>query len=57
MCWLVSVKMNMTYFLIDEKSKERQSKYNESVELSNKNQLDSGVYFEEQKKKGNDFEM
>ena len=43
--------------LIDEKSKERQSKYNESVELSNKNQLDSGVYFEEQKKKGNDFEM
>lgn len=43
--------------LIDEKSKERQSKYNESVELSNKNQLDNVLYFEEQKKKGNDFEM
>lgn len=43
--------------LIDEKSKERQSKYNESVELSNKNQLDNVLYFEEQKKNGNDFEM
>ena len=43
--------------LIDEKSKERQSKYNETVELSNKNQLDNSLYFEEEKKKGNDFEM
>ncbi|EHU1908951.1 plasmid recombination protein [Acinetobacter baumannii] len=43
--------------LIDEKSKERQRQYNESVELSNKNQLDNSLYFEEKKKKGNDFEM
>ncbi|MCK0871139.1 MobV family relaxase [Acinetobacter pittii] len=43
--------------LVDEKSKERQRQYNESVELSNKNQLDNGIIFEEQKKKGNDFEM
>ncbi|TPV01351.1 hypothetical protein FJV22_19060, partial [Acinetobacter baumannii] len=43
--------------LIDEKSKERQRQYNESLELSNKNQLDNSLYFEEKKKKGNDFEM
>lgn len=43
--------------LIDEKSKERQRKYNESLKLYNKNQLDNGFDFEEQKKKGNDFEM
>ncbi len=43
--------------LIDEKSKERQRQYNESVELSNKKQLDNGVYFEQEKKRGNDFEM
>ncbi len=43
--------------LIDEKSKERQRQYNESLELSNKNQLDNSLYFEEEKKKGNDFEM
>lgn len=43
--------------LIDEKSKERQRQYNESVELSNKNQLDNSLYFEQKKKKGNDFEM
>lgn len=43
--------------LIDEKSKERQRQYNEQVELSKKNQKDKGVYFEQEKKKGNDFEM
>ena len=43
--------------LVDEKSKERQRQYNESLELSNKNQLDNSLYFEEEKKKGNDFEM
>jgi len=43
--------------LVDEKSKERQRQYNESLELSNKNQLDNSFYFEEEKKKGNDFEM
>ncbi|MDN8241533.1 hypothetical protein QZK39_18415, partial [Acinetobacter baumannii] len=43
--------------LIDEKSKERQRQYNESLELSNKNQLDNSLYFEKKKKKGNDFEM
>ena len=43
--------------LVDEKSKERQRQYNESLELSNKNQLDNSLYLEEEKKKGNDFEM
>jgi hypothetical protein len=43
--------------LVDEKSKERQRKYDEQVELSKKNQIDKGVYFEQEKKKGNDFEM
>ncbi|MBF9263164.1 hypothetical protein I0P11_19095, partial [Acinetobacter baumannii] len=36
-------------FLIDEKSKERQRQNNESLELSNKNQLDNSLYFEEEK--------
>jgi len=43
--------------LSDEQTKERQRKYDEQVELSNKNQIDKGVHFEQEKKKGNDFEM
>lgn len=43
--------------LSDEQAKERQRKYEEQVELSKKNQIDKGVYFEQEKKKGNDFEM
>ncbi|MDU5774028.1 MAG: MobV family relaxase [Acinetobacter sp.] len=43
--------------LSDEQAKERQRKYDEQVELSKKNQIDKGVYFEQEKKKGNDFEM
>lgn len=42
--------------LSDEKSKEKQRKYNEYVELSNKNKIDNGLYFKETKSKGNDFE-
>ncbi|EHU1749936.1 plasmid recombination protein [Acinetobacter baumannii] len=43
--------------LSDEQTKERQRKYDEKVEQSNKNQIDKGVHFEQEKKKGNDFEM
>lgn len=43
--------------LSDEQAKERQRKYDDQVELSKKNQIDKGVYFEQEKKKGNDFEM
>ncbi len=43
--------------LSDEQTKERQRKYDEQMEQSNKNQIDKGVHFEQEKKKGNDFEM
>ena len=40
-----------------EHDNERRRKYDEYVELSNKNQLDKGSYFEQEKKNRNDFEM
>lgn len=50
-------KNEYVVILSDEQTKERHRKYNEQVELSKKNQKDKGVYFEQEKKKGNDFEM
>jgi len=50
-------KNEYVVILSDEQAKERRQKYDEQLELSKKNQIDKGVYFEQEKKKGNDFEM